>query len=113
MSKLEVVAAHKEMILSSIDTALGACYDAGFAEAGVAPAVSQTDIDKAVAEVKAVDAQALMEAQAKASSELMDLQAKFDTLGAKEAMEAQEVLSFSSAIVSLQASVDAIKLLIK
>lgn len=127
MAKADVVAAQLQAVQSAeaqaVSDGLSACYDQGVADqlaaGGGSGQFSQSDIDAAVkaavdplnAEI-ASDAQALSDAQAKASSDLAAVQASLDAMTQKEQLEEQAVADVAAKIAQVQASFDAIKALL-
>lgn len=116
MSKTEVVAAQLSAVQSAqtqaLSDGLGACYDAGLADAAPATTgLTQADVDAAVAAAQSVDAKALADAQAQAASDLAAVQSALEAMTAKEQLEEEAVAAVNASIAQVQASFDAIKAL--
>jgi hypothetical protein len=117
MAKSDVVqaqlAAIQQAQIDAIVAGLGAAYDAGMADVAPAqPGFTQADLDKAVADAKAADAQVLADAQAKAVADMAALQGQFDSLSSKEAGENKIIVGLQGSIATLQSSLQALAALI-
>jgi len=109
MAKEDVVATQLKSVqdaeVQALESALGACFDAG------AASVVVPDVSALNAKI-AQDAADLAAAQAKAQSDLATLQAALDAETAKETMEANSVQALKDRVTAVQASLDQIKALI-
>lgn len=124
MAKSDVVAAQLQAILSAetqaISDGLSACYDQGAIDQKASDGtLTQADLDAAIKAATdplnaqiAADAKALSDAQAKAASDLADVQKSLVEMTAKEKLEEQAVSALQSSIGQVQASLDAIKAIV-
>lgn len=109
--KEDVVSAAASAIQSNQAQALvdglGAVYDQAQADKENTQGFTQTDIDAAVTEAKAVDQKSFDEAKATADEKFAELQAKLDNLAEKEKIEGQALDHMQAAITAVQDSVTA------
>lgn len=110
MTRDESIAQGMSSIQQGQMDALGVSFDNGAASGS--GGFSQSDIDKAVAQAQALDAQALTDAQTKAASDLAAVQASLDAMTEKEGIEEKAVANVNNSVEQLQASLDAIKALL-
>lgn len=113
MAKADVVAAAVSAIqqnqAQALIDGLGSVYDQGGLDQKASDGTfTQADIDSAVAAAQAVDAQALSDAQAKASSDLAAVQDQLSALSSKEAGESATLVSLQSSVAAAQASLAAV-----
>lgn len=120
-SGVEGVAAGQAQVL--VDQ-MGMVYDQAYAEGKAAEGgggLSQADVDKAVADQKAIDDQALSDAHAEADAALADVQSKMadlqkqlDDMTAKDVVDAAAAASaadLAKSVAAMQTALDAIKAL--
>lgn len=97
----------------ALSAAIGAAVDASAVEQKASDGtLTQADLDKAVADVKAqldasvaqdaLDKQAALDAKAAGDQAVADLQVKFDALASKEGVEASIVDGLKGSLASLQ-----------
>lgn len=110
MTRDESISQGMDAIKQGQMDALGVSFDNGSASG--AGGFSQADIDKAVAQAQALDAQALKDAQDKATADLAAVQSALDAMTAKEGIEEKAVAKVNDSVEQLQASLDAIKALL-
>ena len=123
MGKAEAVAAQLAAVLAgqnqALSDGLGACYDAGLADAPAPPPAggfSQADLDAAVAAAVgplqakiSQDAADLSAAQADCAQKLAELQAALDAMTAKELGEEGLVSQLQGSVAAVQDALDKIK----
>lgn len=112
MTKDESVSAGLAAIQAAQNDALGKCYDDGAASVQVGGGLSQADIDAAVAQAKAQDAEMLSAAMGEAQVTIDGLNAHIVEVEAKEASESAIVLGLKAKAEEFQAALDKIKALL-
>lgn len=117
MSKAQIVADAISAISAGqaqvLNDAIGAAVDAAGVEQKASDGtLTQADLDKAVADATAADAQALADAHAKADADLAALQVKLDAIITTEQSEKQVIVGLQNSVGQVQAALDAIKAII-